>query len=64
MITKEEEQYDIRNDPLLIMENDLNSDAEQEDLLGIQNKCKKEKNPQNNFQSNSNFKSQNQINEE
>ena len=43
MITKEEEQYDIRNDPLLIMENDLNSDAEQEDLLGIQNKCKKEK---------------------
>lgn len=45
MITKEEEQYDIRNDPLLIMENDLNSDAEQEDLLGIQNKCKKEKNP-------------------
>lgn len=33
MITKEEEQYDIRNDPLLIMENENNSDAEQENLL-------------------------------
>ena len=37
MITKEEEQYDIRNDPLLIMENENNSDAEQENLLGPQN---------------------------
>jgi hypothetical protein len=44
MITKEEEQYDIRNDPLLIMENEINSDAEQEDLLGLQNKSKNEKN--------------------
>ena len=35
MITKEEEQYDIRNDLLLIMENENNSDAEQENLLGI-----------------------------
>lgn len=36
MLTKEEEQYDIRNDPLYIEEND----NDQEDLLDLNNKEK------------------------